>query len=115
MHCIATPFFFIASACSATCCNTSPIWWQRLDYIFLFVSLFAVYQGAKSSTKLWVSCGLLANWLALFILILNTKLGWFFIAENFKFFPAFVLIGLHVYNMRYCQCESNECCDSITT
>ena len=90
MHCIATPFFFIASACSATCCNTSPIWWQRLDYIFLFVSLFAVYQGAKSSTKLWVSCGLLANWLALFILILNTKLGWFFIAENFKFFlPLF--------------------------
>ena len=115
MHCIATPFFFIASACSATCCNTSPIWWQRLDYIFLFVSLFAVYQGSKSSTKLWVSCGLLANWLALFVLILNTKLGWFFIAENFKFFPAFVLIGLHLYNMRYCQCESNECCDSIKT
>jgi len=70
MHCIATPFFFIASACSATCCNTSPIWWQRLDYIFLFVSLFAVYQGSKSSTKLWVSCGLWANWLALFVLIL---------------------------------------------
>ena len=30
----------------------------------------------------------------LFVLILNTKLGWFFVAENFKFFPAFILICL---------------------
>ena len=65
-HCITTPFLFIASACSASCCNTSPIWWQWLDYFFLFVSLFAVYQGSKSSTKLWVSSGLWVNWIVLF-------------------------------------------------
>jgi len=111
-HCITTPFLFIASACSASCCNTSPIWWQWLDYFFLFVSLFAVYQGSKSSTKLWVSCGLWVNWIVLSFLIINTKTEWFFIAENLKFLPAFVLIGLHMYNMRYCQCETNECCNN---
>ena len=55
MHCIATPFFFIASACSATCCNTSPIWWQRLDYIFLFVSCIATSR-VKSSFSCFLGC-----------------------------------------------------------
>ena len=31
-------------------------------------------------------------------------------SANIKFIPAFFLIGLHLYNMKYCQCESNECC-----
>ena len=30
--------------------------------------------------------------------------------QNIKFIPAFLLIGFHLYNMKYCQCESNECC-----
>ena len=36
IHCVATPFFFIASACTASCCNMAPGWWQGFDYFFLF-------------------------------------------------------------------------------
>jgi|GEM_PF-3179353 len=34
MHCLATPFLFIAKACTATCCADTPSWWQLIDYLF---------------------------------------------------------------------------------
>jgi|TARA_B100001540_G_C15655817_1_gene573227 hypothetical protein len=109
VHCLATPFFFIASACSASCCSNTPLWWQWMDYIFLGISFFAIQQASKSSTKHWVVQGLWFSWLTLFLLILNIKLELLHLPPNFKFFPAFMLVFLHVYNMRYCQCEK-DCC-----
>lgn len=110
IHCLATPFFFIASACSASCCNTAPLWWQWMDYFFLFISFFSIIQATRSTTNEWISYGLWTSWVALFLLIFNIKFGWVNLAENLKFIPAFTLVGLHLYNMRYCQCDSNECC-----
>lgn len=110
LHCIATPFFFIASACSSSCCSTAPSWWQWIDYGFLGISFFSIYQATKSTTKEWVTQGLWVSWIALFILIMNVRFEWFLLAENIKFIPAFTLVGLHLYNMRYCQCENKECC-----
>ena len=51
LHCIATPFFFIASACSSSCCSAAPSWWQWIDYGFLGISFFSIYQATKSTTK----------------------------------------------------------------
>ena len=108
-HCIATPFFFIASACSSSCCNNAPTWWQWMDYLFLAISFFAIYQAAKSRTNAWVKQGLWISWAGLFFLIINIKLEWVYLAENIKFIPAFMLVALHMYNMRYCQCEEDYC------
>ena len=110
IHCLATPFFFIASACSASCCNTAPLWWQWMDYFFLFISFFAIIQATRSTKNEWITYGLWTSWVALFLLIFNIKFGWVTLAENLKFIPAFTLVGLHLYNMRYCQCDKNECC-----
>ena len=110
IHCLATPFFFIASACSASCCNSAPLWWQWMDYFFLFISFFAIIQATRATKNEWVTYGLWTSWVALFLLIFNIKFGWVNLAENLKFIPAFTLVGLHLYNMRYCQCDSNECC-----
>ena len=38
IHCIGTPFLFIAKACSVSCCSDVPIWWQLIDYFFLIKS-----------------------------------------------------------------------------
>ena len=100
-HCIATPFFFIASACSSSCCDNSPIWWQWLDYFFLFISFFAINQSTKSRNNEWIKFGL-------FLSILNVKFGWIYLAENVKYIPAFMLVALHMYNMKFCQCK--DCC-----
>ena len=109
LHCLATPFFFIASACSLSCCNNTPLWWQWMDYVFLGISFFAIKYATKSSSKDWVVQGLWVAWVTLFIAILNIKMEWIHLAENIKFIPAFALVGLHMYNMRYCQCKK-ECC-----
>ncbi|GIS54160.1 hypothetical protein Ct9H90mP29_12020 [bacterium] len=81
-----------------------------MDYFFLFISFFAIIQATGSTTNEWISYGLWTSWVALFLLIFNIKFGWVNLAENLKFIPAFTLVGLHLYNMRYCQCDSNECC-----
>ena len=109
LHCLATPFFFIASACSLSCCNNAPLWWQWMDYVFLGISFLAIKYATKSSSKGWVVQGLWVAWVALFIAILNIKMEWIYLSENIKFIPAFALVGLHMHNMRYCQCEK-ECC-----
>ena len=109
LHCLATPFFFIASACSLSCCNNAPLWWQWMDYVFLGISFLAIKYATKSSSKGWVVQGLWVAWVALFVAIFNIKMEWIYLAENIKFIPAFALVGLHVYNMRYCRCEK-ECC-----
>ena len=109
LHCMATPIFFIASACSLSCCNNAPLWWQWMDYVFLGISFLAIKYATKSSSKDWVVQGLWVAWVTLFIAILNIKMEWIHLAENIKFIPAFALVGLHMYNMRYCQCKK-ECC-----
>ena len=109
LHCLSTPFFFIASACTSSCCSNTPLWWQWMDYLFLGISFFAIQQATKSSTKEWIVQALWLSWIGLFFTVINTNLEWVKLHSNIKFIPAFLLVVLHVYNMRYCRCEK-ECC-----
>ncbi|MAR30539.1 MAG: hypothetical protein CMG24_06410 [Candidatus Marinimicrobia bacterium] len=110
IHCIATPFFFVAATCSATCCSTAPEWWRWIDYTFLIISFVAVYHSTKSSNSQFIKYALWMSWVGLFLFLLNARFEWFYLFENAKFIPAFSLIGFHLYNLKYCQCDSNECC-----
>ena len=110
IHCLATPIFFFATTCSATCCTAAPLWWQWMDYFFLAVSFVAVKFSTKSSNNNFIKYALWLSWIGLFILILNVKFLWLSVPENTKFIPAFSLIGFHLYNIRYCKCESEQCC-----
>ena len=113
IHCIATPFLFLATAttCSQTCCDAAPVWYQWFDYFFLFVSFFAVAYSSKSSNSNWVKYALWFSWISLFLFILNSNFfGWYSLAQNIKFIPSFSLIGLHLYNLKYCQSKEVECC-----
>ena len=77
IHCIGTPFLFLAKACSTTCCADAPLWWKAIDYAFLIVSFFAIYFIAKKSSNntlnfiFWFFWGLLA------ITLFNETLGLF--------------------------------------
>ncbi|UTW66255.1 MerC domain-containing protein [bacterium SCSIO 12643] len=109
VHCIATPFLFVAQACTSSCCEDSPVWWQSLDYLFLTLSFFAVYySGRKSSSKL-VKKGLWVSWVALFITVMNEKFLIIPLPEMYKHVSALSLVSLHLYNLKYCQCSSEGC------
>ena len=113
IHCLATPFLFLATVtttCSQSCCSTAPVWYQWFDYFFLFISFFAVYYSTKTTTSSWVKYGLWISWIAFLLVLLNANYQWIYLSQNFKFLPSFSLIGLHLYNLRFCQCAANECC-----
>ena len=110
IHCFATPFFFVASACSKSCCSAAPNWWLTIDYIFLIISFIAVLFSTKNSTSNFIKVGLWLSWLGLFIFILNISYGFIDISDNIKFIPAFSLIGFHLYNIRFCRHTNKECC-----
>jgi hypothetical protein len=110
VHCIATPFLFIASACTETCCASAPTWWVWLDFVFIIISFVAVYRSTKTSSKSWMKLSLWIAWIALLSSILIEQSGLISSSMELKYIAAFALIGLHFYNLKYCQCKSGNCC-----
>jgi hypothetical protein len=110
IHCIATPFIFIVQSCSLTCCATAPKWWSYIDYFFIVISFFAVYRSSQTTSSNWIKPLLWLSWSVLFTIIINEKMGWFPLSEKAIYFPALTLIILHLYNKKYCQCNTNTCC-----
>ena len=109
IHCLATPFLFVATACTQSCCSSAPTWWIWLDYAFLFISLYAVYRSTKLISKFWIKTSLWFSWIALFIFIFieqNTLLN---LSDLFKYSAAVSLASIHVYNLKYNRCKSEKC------
>ena len=110
IHCLATPFLFVLTLSSNACCESTPLWWQWLDYSFLFISFIAVFYSTKSSNSKIIKICLWISWIMLFILILNTKFIWFITSHHTRYFPAISLIGFHLYNLKYCHQNEKLCC-----
>ncbi len=109
VHCIITPFIFIAQACTVSCCADSPTWWRAIDFIFLVISFAAVYFAAKNTSKKWVKVAFYVLFTFLSIFILNEHAGSLHLPRILLYAPAFLLFALHLYNKKYCQCK-DECC-----
>ena len=112
IHCIATPFIFIAQSCSMVCCDKAPVWWTFIDYFFLVISFYSVYRSTQTTSSTWIKPLLWFSWSLLFLTIMNEKLAWFPLSEQAIYFPAILLIILHLYNQKYCQCHNTKCCNN---
>jgi len=110
IHCIATPFLFIAQACAVSCCADAPVWWQIVDYLFIVVSFFAIYFATRNSTKSWVRFALWSAWVLLFLTLLSKTFLIPSLPKAFIYVPALSIVGLHIYNLKYCKCVEQECC-----
>ena len=110
VHCAATPFLFIASACSASCCSAAPTWWISLDLIFLLISFFAVNRATKQTTKSWIKPVLWLFWSLLMTSVFLEQLSLVPYVSYLKYISALSLIVFHVYNLAFCQCNKENCC-----
>lgn len=108
IHCIITPFLFIAHSCSASCA-ASPTWWKALNYLFLGIALVAIYYTNKNISKQWVKTSFYVCWVLLLFVILNETQGFVSIPEWVNYIPPVALIGLHLYSRKYCNCEAEHC------
>ncbi|WP_408031763.1 MerC domain-containing protein [Tenacibaculum xiamenense] len=103
VHCLATPFIFIAKTCTVTCCESSPIWWRLIDLLFLLISFYAVYSASKITNKIWIKIALYLTWIVLLAIILNEYLHFIPLFEEAIYFPSILLIGLHFHNKKHCK------------
>ena len=112
IHCLATPFLFIAKSCSATCCEATPSWWTSLDYLFLLISFVAIHHSSKNTSSSWLKYALWISWSSLLILLINEKLQFLSVSVYAIYVPAIMLVLFHIYNLKYCRCDNEECCTS---
>ena len=110
IHCLMTPLLFAVQSYSSVHLNTAPLWWKNLDFLFLTISVFAVYRSTKNSTNTKVKYALWLSWTLLFLLIVNEKTAWKDLAEVTTYIAALVLAIFHIYNLNYCQYNSDICC-----
>lgn len=110
IHCVLTPFLFIAQSHSLACCTTAPGWWSTIDYLFLIISFFAIYKSAKATTKNWMKYALWVSWFALFFIVMNEHFGFVALAEESIYLPSLSLVFLHIYNSKYCKFTNKEYC-----
>jgi hypothetical protein len=108
IHCLATPFVFLAKACSVTCCSAAPGWWHIVDYIFVLISLFSIYQISRTKKKNWVMYALWLIWITLLIILINETLTFVLLPKEIIFVPAILLIVFHLYHLKYCTCKIVE-------
>ena len=110
-HCFATPFLFLTQAqTSLVELSSVPLWWQLLNYVFIIVSFFAVKRTVKNSSNELVKSLLWASWVLLSALILNEEFEIVHMPELLTYFTGISLASLHIYNLKYCQCDDEECC-----
>ncbi len=112
IHCLATPFIFAAQSCSAaaSCCSDAPLTWSMMDFLFIGISFFAVFWTVRTTSKNWMKYALWLAWVASFLIILNEKIAFYQLPTSSIYFSAFMLIGLHLYNKKYCKCSDETCC-----
>lgn len=102
VHCIATPFIFIAQSGLAAYSGNVPVWWQCIDYIFIVISFFAVFWSARKSSKDWMKKALWTSWILLSAIILSEKAHFVHLPHILLYFPALALVVLHIHNRKYC-------------
>ena len=108
-HCFATPFLFLTQAqTSLVELSSVPLWWQLLNYVFIIVSFFAVKRTVKNSSNELIKSLLWVLWVLLSALILNEEFEIMHMPELLTYFAGISLASLHIYNLKYCQCEDEN-------
>ena len=111
VHCLLTPIIFVAKACSVACCASPgiPIWWKIIDFLFLVISLIAILYVTKKTIQNWLKLSFWAAWFLLLLVIINDSLTAIELNKTLSFMPAIAILFLHAYNIKYCNCKSEDC------
>ena len=110
LHCIFTPILFLSSAELAG--HGTPVEWQLLNFAFVGLSFLAINNSANKTSNPKVGILFYILWIILFGLILNESIHIFHLPELLTYISAFSLCSLHIYNLKYCQCDDEDCCSN---
>ena len=114
VHCILTPFLFLSNGAIYTKLNKTTFLWSNMDFIFILISFLAIYRSSQTTSKAFMKYALWISWTCLFSLILNEKIFLFSIPGYLTYIFALSLASFHIYNLKFCQCKSENCCAKKT-
>ena len=114
VHCLLTPFLFLSNGLLYTGLDKTPFLWSNLDFIFIFISFVAIYRSTQSTSKVFMKYALWISWVCLFSFLLNEKILLLGIPGYLTYIAAVSLSSLHIYNLKFCQCKSDNCCAQNT-
>ena len=109
IHCMGTPFIFIAKACTTTCCSNAPTWWLMIDYLFLIISFVAIYFTTTKELKSWINISFWTIWIFLLLATLDHSLRLSIFPNYFIYVPASLIIILHFCNLNFNICKNENC------
>ena len=110
LHCFATPFIFLSQTQTAHIGHDVPFAWQIINYFFITISGIAVYSSVKNSSNYIVKVFMVLFWLILSFLIISEGIELLHLPELLTYLSASFLSLLHIYNLKYCTCNEEECC-----
>ena len=110
LHCFATPFLILALAGNASFLGEAPTWWLLINYLFLIISFLAVYRSSQTTSNRFMKPLLWIGWSILAFVIINEHISLLELSEAVTYASSVILVVLHLYNRKYCQCRTNHCC-----
>ena len=82
-------------------------------YSMLALGFVLIFKATQTSSNKIIKIALWSIWLLFFLLLLNKTMQLFYINQNITYATGTTLALLHLYNLRYCQCENDKCCAKI--
>ena len=114
IHCAVTPVFFIAKPFIHSSVNYHSHgsgFWAMLDYVFLVLSLIAVWLSSKHTNLKSIKWILWSAWIVFSIGLLTERIHF----ENgiwLMYSGSAALVIAHIINYRHCQKCKKESCEA---
>ena len=116
VHCAITPLFFAARPLLDKAmregghgCEQAPWGWAMLDYLFLVISLLAVWYSARHTSSRNVRLLLWVGW-ACFAMGLLLEATEFAFGKWLMYAGSIALVVTHIVNFRHCRACKNGTC-----
>ena len=112
LHCFATPIIFILGTCNEACHQDIPFWWSGFEFIFVAISFFAIYHSTRLTSSQFIKPLFWSTWALICLIVFNERFYWTELPEYLIYIPSTLLIGFHIYNLKFCMCvkETQSCC-----
>ena len=111
IHCFITPFVYISFAALFTQNEFLSFSWKGINLIFISISLVAVNRSTKITTSKIIKPIFWLSWILLFFVLFNEEAKIIELPEIFSYTSALILAGVHIYNLNFCGCKDENCCN----
>ena len=92
------PIIFVSGSTVAAI-STGQLLWGSFDYIFIFISLIAVFFSSKKSNSNYIFYALWVSWAIASFYLINEKIHLLELNEIILYISAIYLVILHTYNL----------------